>query len=135
MIRAVLIGDPCRTSGSQKCSGASPSFIDRAIVNMMQADWLVSWKISHVPVDQALIVLENRMVAEAAAWIRKYFVAASVARGWCCLAMIGIMARVFNSSPIQASSQWKLAIVITEPRARLDIINEVMRGFISIGGD
>lgn len=106
IINAVLSEDPCSTSGSQKCRGARPSFIERAAVNMVHAGWLVSCMISHVPVDQAFIVLENRTVAEAAAWIRKYLVAASVARGWCCFAMIGIMARVFSSKPTQASSQW-----------------------------
>lgn len=37
MIRAVFKVEPWSTSGSQKCSGASPSFIDRAIVSIMLA--------------------------------------------------------------------------------------------------
>ena len=40
-----------------------------------------SWVMSHVPWRYALVVPENRMSVELAAWIRKYFVAASVARG------------------------------------------------------
>ena len=59
----------------------------------------------HCPVVQALSVLESRIRVEAAVWVRKYFVAASVARGWCFLVIIGIIAIVLISSPIQAKSQ------------------------------
>lgn len=38
--------------------------------------------ISHCPVCHALVMLENRTRAEAAAWVKKYLVAASMARGW-----------------------------------------------------
>lgn len=37
---------------------------------------------SHCPVCHALVMLENRIRVEAAAWTRKYLVAASMARGW-----------------------------------------------------
>lgn len=37
---------------------------------------------SHCPVYQALVMLENRTRVEAAACTRKYLVAASMARGW-----------------------------------------------------
>lgn len=37
--------------------------------------------ILHSPVCHALMRLENNTKAEAAAWVRKYFVAASIARG------------------------------------------------------
>lgn len=36
---------------------------------------------SHCPVCHALVMLENRTRAEAAACVRKYLVAASIARG------------------------------------------------------
>lgn len=133
IISAVFSEVPCRTSGNQKCRGARPSFIASAIVSMMQAGWFVNCVISQVLVDHALIVLANRSVAEAAAWVRKYFAAASVARGWCCLAIRGMMARVFSSSPIQARSQWVLDRVMIVPIATLDRISDVMKGFISIG--
>lgn len=35
--RAVCIVEPCRTSGSQKCIGAVPTLIIRAMVIMVQA--------------------------------------------------------------------------------------------------
>lgn len=39
---------------------------------------------SQCPEIQALVVLANRSTAAAVAWIRKYLVAASTARGWWC---------------------------------------------------
>lgn len=106
MMRAVFIVVPWSTSGSQKCTGASPSLVARAIVSRMVAVGSVICVMSHVPVCHALVVLENSSIADAAACVRKYFVAASVARGWCCFEIIGIMARVFISRPIQAIIQW-----------------------------
>ena len=73
---------------------------------------------SHCPVSQALVVLANSSIAAAAAWVRKYFVAASTARGWWYWAMRGMMARVFISRPIHARSQWELEKVIVVPRPR-----------------
>ena len=77
---------------------------------------------SHWPVAQALVMLENSTRAEAAAWVRKYFVAASTARGWWDLAIKGMMASVLISSPVQARTQWLLEIVIVVPRMRLKIM-------------
>ena len=64
------------------------------------------------------MVPAKRSVAAAVACVRKYLVVASTARGWWCWAIIGMMARVLISSPIQASSQWELAIVRVVPRPR-----------------
>lgn len=66
----------------------------------------VSELMLHSPVIHALIRLENRSRAEAVACVRKYFVAASMARGWGVFVMRGIMARVLISRPTQAKSQW-----------------------------
>lgn len=74
---------------------------------------------SHCPVSQALETLAKRSVAAAVACVRKYLVVASIARGWGCWAIIGRMARVLISSPIQASSQCELAKVIVVPRPRV----------------
>lgn len=60
-------------------------------------------------------------VAAAVAWAKKYFVAASMARGWYWCVMRGMMARVLISSPIQARSQWELMNVIVVPKPRLNI--------------
>lgn len=77
-----------------------------------------SWRIFHSPVNQAFVVLANRIKAAAVAWVRKYLVVASTARGWWCWVISGIMARVLISRPIQASSQCELAKVRVVPSPR-----------------
>lgn len=88
---------------------------------------------SHWPVNQALVVLANKSIAAAVAWVRKYLVVASTARGWWCCAMRGIIARVLISKPIQARSQWELMNVIVVPSPRPNIKVAKMYGFISKG--
>lgn len=75
-------------------------------------------RMSHCPVNQALVVLANRSMAAAAAWVRKYFVVASTARGWWGWAISGIIASVFISRPIHARSQWELAKVMVVPKPK-----------------
>ena len=82
IISPVLNDDPCITSGSQKWAGASPSFIARATVRSVWASGSSSCRMLHWPVIWAFIVLEKRIRADAVACVRKYFVEASVARGW-----------------------------------------------------
>lgn len=88
---------------------------------------------SHCPVYHALVMLENRIRAEAAAWTRKYLVAASIDRGWWDLAISGRMARVLISSPVQAVTQWLLESVIVDPRRRLMVQISFACGFTSRG--
>lgn len=71
---------------------------------------------SHCPVNHAFVVLAKRSMAAAVACARKYLVVASTARGCECCAIRGMIARVFISRPIQASSQCELAKVIVVPR-------------------
>lgn len=78
---------------------------------------VICW-MSHCPVSQAFVVLAKRRTAAAVACVKKYLVVASTARGWWWWAINGIMARVFISRPIQASSQCELANVIVVPRPR-----------------
>ncbi len=94
--------------------------------------WDICW-MSHCPVSQALVVLAKSNMAAAVAWVKKYLVVASTARGWWCWAIRGIMARVFISSPIQARSQWELANVIVVPRPSPNSKVAKMYGFISKG--
>ncbi|MGL5702157.1 MAG: hypothetical protein ACRCW5_03285 [Cetobacterium sp.] len=76
--------------------------------------------ISHSPVIHAFVVAANKIIAAAVAWVRKYLVVASTARGWCCCAIKGRIAMVLISNPIQASSQWELAKVKVVPRPKLE---------------
>lgn len=72
----------------------------------------------HWPVSHAFVVLANSSMAAAVAWVRKYLVVASTARGLWDWAISGIIARVLISRPIQASSQCELAKVIVVPKPR-----------------
>lgn len=119
IISPVVRLSPWRTSGSQKCIGASPNLIARAMVIVEAGRGWESSRIFHSPVIQALVVLANRIMAAAVACVRKYFVVASTPRGWWCCAISGRMARVLISRPIQANSQCELANVIVVPSPRL----------------
>lgn len=70
---------------------------------------------------------------EAVDWVRKYLVDASVARGLCFFIIMGIMASMFISNPIQMSSQWELIMTIMVPSIIVDRIIIKMIGFISTG--
>lgn len=132
--RAVVRDEPCRTSGSQKWNGTSPSFIAIAVVSRVDARGWFSWVMSHWPVDQALVMLEKRINVEAAACTRKYLIDASMARGWWGFEIRGIIARVLISSPVQAITQWLLEIVIVVPISRLVAEISFAWGLISEGG-
>lgn len=66
-IRPVVKLSPWRTSGSQKWNGASPSFMQMAMVMVVHEIELVKFIIDHSPVNQALFKAENKRRAEAAA--------------------------------------------------------------------
>lgn len=131
-ISPVVRSNPCRTSGIQKCIGASPIFSAKAIINIVLAMGFDKSLMFHSPVIQAFVVLANKIIAAAVACVRKYFVVASTARGWWCCAIKGVMARVLISSPIQARSQWELAKVRVVPSPRLD--NKMANTYGFIGG-
>ena len=123
--------NPWSTSGSQACTGAKPIFSASAMIIIVVGRGCVICSILHCPVNQALVVLANRSIAAAVAWVRKYLVVASTARGWWFCAISGIMARVFISSPIHARSQCELANVIVVPRPRPNRRVAKMYGLIS----
>lgn len=81
---------------------------------------------SHWPVSQALVMLANNRVAAAVAWVRKYLVVASIARGWWFWAIRGMMARVLISKPIQARSQCELEAVMLVPKTSPKMRRAVM---------
>ena len=58
---------------------------------------------------------------------------ASVARGLCFFIIMGIIASIFISNPMQMSNQWVLIITIMVPS--ITVIRIIMRiiGFISTG--
>lgn len=104
-IRPVVRGTPCVTSGTQKWNGDSPSLIASAIVISMDAVGLNSFVMVHWPEYIKLIMTAIISNVDAVACVRKYLVEASTARGLGFFIMIGIMAIMFISNPIQANSQ------------------------------
>lgn len=126
-------GMPCVTSGTQKWNGAIPSFIVRAIVMNIDATGLNSFITVHWPENIRLIITAIISSIEAVDWVKKYLVAASVARGLCFFIMMGMMASIFISNPIQTSSQWELIITMIVPIIIVDRIRMKMIGFISTG--
>lgn len=72
------------------------------------------WNI-HVPVCLKLRTMESRRIIEAVACVIKYFVAASVDRGFFLLISKGIIARRLISRPTHISIKLVLAIVIIGP--------------------
>lgn len=110
---------PCSTSGNQRWRGASPTFSAKAVMAMEEVRGWDIWLISHWPRIQALVDAANKIMAAAVAWMRKYLVVASTARGWCFWAMRGMMASVLISNPIQARSQCELIKVRVVPSPRL----------------
>lgn len=61
------------------------------------------------------MIIERRRIIEAVAWVRKYFVAASVDRGLELLIISGMRANRFISSPIHMMNRLELNIVIMGP--------------------
>lgn len=80
-ISPVKRSSPCSTSGIHKCMGASPILSAKAAITIVAAIGFDMPSIFHSPVIQAFVVLANRIIAAAVAWVRKYLVVASTARG------------------------------------------------------
>ena len=101
---------PWVTSGTQKWKGESPSFMARAMVIIVIATGLNIFVMVHWPEYRRLMMMAIISIMEAVACVRKYFVAASVARGLKFFINTGIIANRFISNPIQMSSQCELII-------------------------
>lgn len=67
------------------------------------------------------------------AWVRKYFVAASVDRGLCSFVSSGIIASIFISNPTQIKNQCELVMTIKVPEIIVASTSDRIRGFISTG--
>lgn len=132
MVKAVIVVVPCDTSGSQKWNGAAAIFIIRAKV-MIVAAGLDERCISQFDVFRAFIVAENRRAVEAIVWVRKYLVAASVARGWFGLEIIGVIDSVLISRHTHVISQCVVDVIIEVLRMMLVVITNQDIRLISRG--
>lgn len=126
-------GMPCVTSGTQKWNGAIPNFIVRAIVMSIDATGLNNFITVHWPENIRLIIMAIISSIEAVDWVKKYLVDASVARGLCLFIIIGMMASIFISNPIQINNQWELIMTMMVPNIIVDKMIIKMIGFISTG--
>lgn len=79
----------------------------------------------------AFIVAANIMVIEAKVCVRKYFVAASVERGWLGFEIIGIIESVLISRHTQAIIQW--VDVITRIVLNTTLVGIVSHDIMFIG--
>lgn len=107
--------------------------IARAVVISIDAVGLKRFMIVHWPEYIELMIIAIISNMDAVACVRKYLVEASVARGLGFFIIMGIIAIIFISNPIQANSQWELVITIVVPRMRVVRIIIEMSGFISMG--
>lgn len=73
---------PCVTSGSHEWKAASPSLITREIKVSVRMVLLASGWNNLSPRCLKFIMIGSRRTIEAVTWVRKYFVAASVDRGF-----------------------------------------------------
>lgn len=106
---------PCVTSGTQKWNGASPSFIMRDRVMMVEIVWFCEYRIDHCPDVIMVMIIVIRRIIDADAWVKKYLAAASVERGVDLFSRIGIMESMFISRPIHIRNQCQLDSVIRVP--------------------
>lgn len=98
-------GMPCVTSGTQKWNGDSPSFMVRARVIMSEAVGSMMFVTVHWPEYRRLRMMASISSIDAVAWVRKYLVEASMARGLNRFISIGMIASMFISKPIHTRSQ------------------------------
>ena len=99
----------------------------------MEAVGLNNFIMVHWPENIKLMIMAIISSIEAVDWVKKYLVDASVARGLCFFIIMGIMASMFISNPIQISSQWELIIMMMVPSITVIRIIIKMIGFISTG--
>ena len=99
----------------------------------MEAVGLNNFIMVHWPENIKLMIMAIISSIEAVDWVKKYLVDASVARGLCFFIIMGMMASIFISNPIQISSQWELIMTITVPSITVIRIMIKVIGFISTG--
>ena len=126
-------GIPWVTSGTQKWKGDNPSFIDKATVIMLDTIGFRMFRAVHCPVNNRFMIIPSIRSIDAVAWVRKYFVAASIARGLNFFVRMGIMASMFISNPIQIVNQWELISTMIVPEIIVNMIMVRIGGLISTG--
>ena len=99
----------------------------------MEAVGLNNFITVHWPENIKLMIMAIISSIEAVDWVKKYLVDASVACGLCFFIIMGMMASIFISNPIQISNPWELIITMMVTSIRVIRIIIKMIGFISTG--
>lgn len=99
----------------------------------MEAIGLNNFITVHWPENIKLMMTAIISSMEAVDWVRKYLVDASVARGLCFFIIMGMIASIFISNPIQMSSQCELIMTMMVPNMMVIRIMIKIIGFISTG--
>lgn len=127
-------GSPWRTSGNQKWQGASPILKARAAATAREVTVLTGSSTDQDPVTHACISAPFSNRAALMAWIRKYFMVASIFRGENLEHSRGTRARVLVSNPTQIINHFSEVITITVPRAIVNKSSVDIIRCIELGG-
>lgn len=114
-IKLLVQFNPSITPGNQKWKGEAPIFKNKVelIINILYIFNDFIWK--SIFVKYINMIIEKRSIAEASAWVKKYFKAASVDIKLFILIIKGINDNKLISSPIQALIQEFAEIVVRDP--------------------
>ena len=127
-------GNPCKTSGNQKWQGARPILKARALIIEIEVILFGGSRTDHEPTIQACISAPLSKSAALIAWIRKYFIVASIFRGENFEHKTGIRARVFISRPIHIINHFSEEITIIVPKIMVRKRNVETIRCIELGG-
>jgi hypothetical protein len=121
---------PSITPGNQKWKGAAPIFSNKA--ELMSTGIKVLWINEGLIIlkVKALIVIANNRVAEASAWVKKYFSEASVEKRFFVFVIKGIKDNKLISSPIHAPNHEFADVEINVPLINV-IKNKNLVGLLS----
>lgn len=108
---------PLTTSGNQKCRGAAPIFINRAKFKRGDLKLEISKNLEYLKL--AIKIIEKIKVAEAMAWVIKYFKEASAENLFLNDFIKGIRDKRLISNPIQAVNQEVAEIEMIVPKIKL----------------
>lgn len=100
---------------------------------MFDATGLGMFSTVHCPVSSRLMIIPSIRSMDAVAWVRKYFVEASMARGLNFFIRMGMIASMFISNPIQIVNQWELINTMIVPEITVDMTIARIGGLISTG--
>ena len=134
IIKPLEKGSPCRTSGSQKWQGTSPSLNARAVVMETEDTTPIGSSVDQDPFTQACISAPFSSKAALIAWTKKYFMVASTLRGENLEDNSGIRAKVLTSRPIQIINHFSEDTTIIVPKTIVEKSKVDITRCIELGG-